>query len=54
VDAETPAGRVFSGSENSTLASLEHNRELGVVIVDPTVVAAVNPTLAYDCAGGAP
>jgi phosphatidylserine/phosphatidylglycerophosphate/cardiolipin synthase-like enzyme len=54
VDAARPGGRVFIGSENFTVASLEHNRELGVIIDTPAPVASVAATVAHDFAGATP
>ena len=45
---------VFVGSENDSVASLDDNRELGVVTADPAVVAPISAVVAGDAAGGAP
>jgi phosphatidylserine/phosphatidylglycerophosphate/cardiolipin synthase-like enzyme len=44
--------RAFIGSENFSQASLTRNRELGVILTDPAVLASVQATLAADFAGG--
>ena len=49
-DAGTPSARAFVGSENFSSASLDDNRELGLVISDPTIVAELAATLARDYA----
>ena len=46
--------RFFVGSENFSVASLERNRELGVISGDPTVAAALATVLARDQAAAAP
>jgi phosphatidylserine/phosphatidylglycerophosphate/cardiolipin synthase-like enzyme len=51
-DAGTSAQRVFIGSENFSTASLDYNRELGLITTDPTIVAPVGVTLSSDFAGG--
>jgi phosphatidylserine/phosphatidylglycerophosphate/cardiolipin synthase-like enzyme len=43
---------VFIGSENFSNASLTENRELGIIVSDPTVLTAVNTTLTSDFKGG--
>jgi cardiolipin synthase A/B len=53
-DAGTPAAKVDIGSENDTRASLDANRELGLTVTDPAVVASVAATLAGDFAAAAP
>lgn len=40
------------GSENFSIASLEYDRELGIVTSDPAIVAGINAVLARDFAGG--
>ena len=40
----------FVGSENFSSASLNHNRELGIVVTDPQVVAGLTQTIAADAA----
>ncbi len=54
VDAGGASGRVFVGSENFTAASLDDNRELGLILSDPTAVAAVGDIISHDFAGAAP
>jgi phosphatidylserine/phosphatidylglycerophosphate/cardiolipin synthase-like enzyme len=51
-DYGTVGARVFIGSENFSRASLTRNRELGLIISDPGVMAAINTTLSADFAGG--
>jgi cardiolipin synthase A/B len=51
-DAGRPAARAFVGSENFSTASLDHNRELGVVIGDPNVIGELTAALDTDAAGG--
>lgn len=54
VDAGIRAARVFVGSENFTGASMDQNRELGVIVGSPTVVGPVSAILADDFAGATP
>jgi cardiolipin synthase A/B len=42
------------GSQNFSVASLDYNRELGILTGDPAVAAAISATLAGDYAGAAP
>jgi phosphatidylserine/phosphatidylglycerophosphate/cardiolipin synthase-like enzyme len=44
--------RAFIGSQNFSTASLQYNRELGVVTTDAPVLAGVEATFAGDFAGG--
>jgi cardiolipin synthase A/B len=53
-DAGRPGQRVLVGSQNFSVASLDYNRELGILTSDPAVVAAVAATLAGDYARAAP
>jgi phosphatidylserine/phosphatidylglycerophosphate/cardiolipin synthase-like enzyme len=53
-DAARPGGRAFVGSENLADTSLLHDRELGVVLVDPTLVGQVAGTIADDVRSGQP
>ena len=53
-DAGRPGQRVLLGSQNFSVASLDYNRELGILSSDPAVVTAVAATLAGDYAGAAP
>lgn len=46
--------RALIGSQNFSIASLDYNRELGILTRAPAVVAAVSATLARDYAGAAP
>jgi cardiolipin synthase A/B len=50
-DAGRPGQRVLVGSQNFSVASLDYNRELGILTSDPAVVAAIAATLAGDYAG---
>lgn len=54
VDDVTPRRKAFVGSQNFSAASLNHNRELGLLTADATVVAALARTIKADAAGGAP
>lgn len=40
----------FTGSENFSSTSLDENRELGIVLADPTAVAALTATFSHDWA----
>ncbi len=53
-DAGRTGQRVLVGSQNFSVASLDYNRELGILTSDPAVVAAIAATLAGDYAGAAP
>jgi len=46
--------KVFLGSENFSSASLDQNRELGLITTDSAVLTSVHSTLASDYAGGTP
>ena len=50
-DAGRPSQRALVGSQNFSVASLDYNRELGILTADPAVVAAIAATLAGDYAG---
>jgi phosphatidylserine/phosphatidylglycerophosphate/cardiolipin synthase-like enzyme len=52
-DAGRADQRVLVGSQNFSVASLDYNRELGVLSTDPAVVAAIAATLSGDYAGAA-
>lgn len=52
VDAGVPGGRAFVGSENISDASLLHDRELGVVLVAPSLVHQVAAVVASDVSDG--
>ena len=54
VDAAGPEAQVFIGSQNFTAASFDDNRELGVIVTQPSVVAAVNAVVGHDFAGASP
>jgi cardiolipin synthase A/B len=53
-DAGRPGQRVLVGSQNFSVASLDYNRELGILTRDQALVAAVSATLARDYAGAKP
>ena len=44
----------FIGSENFSKSSLDNNRELGLTVPDPVIVAAADATFAADFAGAQP
>jgi phosphatidylserine/phosphatidylglycerophosphate/cardiolipin synthase-like enzyme len=48
IDAGTRHGMAFVGSENLTDASLLHNRELGIVLMQPHLVRRVAAVIAAD------
>jgi cardiolipin synthase A/B len=52
IDAGTTRGRAFVGSENISDSSLLHDRELGVVLVAPRLVAQVASVVARDVSDG--
>lgn len=54
VDAGTPHGRAFVGSENLSDASLFHDRELGVVLVNPALVGRLGALVEGDLREGQP
>jgi cardiolipin synthase A/B len=51
-DYGTPAARIFIGSENFSSTSLNDNRELGLIITTPAVLASVARTFAADFSHG--
>jgi phosphatidylserine/phosphatidylglycerophosphate/cardiolipin synthase-like enzyme len=53
-DDGTSRQKAFVGSQNFSAASLNHNRELGLLTADPTVVSALARTIKSDAAGAAP
>jgi cardiolipin synthase A/B len=53
-DAGRPGEQALVGSQNFSVASLDYNRELGILTRDQPLVAAVSATLAGDYAGAAP
>jgi phosphatidylserine/phosphatidylglycerophosphate/cardiolipin synthase-like enzyme len=53
-DIGHPGQQVLVGSQNFSVASLDYNRELGVLTRSPAAVAAVSSALAGDYAGAAP
>jgi cardiolipin synthase A/B len=52
VDAGTPHGRAFVGSENLSDTSLLHDRELGVVLVTSSLVSRLGALVDRDVADG--
>jgi cardiolipin synthase A/B len=52
-DAGRSGQRVLVGSQNFSVASLDYNRELGILTSNPGIVAAIAATLARDYAGAA-
>ncbi|HEU0116967.1 MAG TPA: phospholipase D-like domain-containing protein [Thermomicrobiales bacterium] len=46
--------RAFVGSQNFTATSLDQNREVGIVVDDPAVLARIEKTFAADFATGKP
>ncbi len=53
-DAGTAAARAFIGSENFSATSLWYNRELGIIFLNPTLIAAVEQTFARDWVAATP
>lgn len=53
-DAGTAQQRVFVGSQNFSAASLQRNRELGLLTADPVLVAAIASTITSDATGATP
>jgi cardiolipin synthase len=51
-DYGTPAARVYLGSENFSETSLDRNRELGLIIAGPAIMASLAHTFAGDFAHG--
>ena len=52
-DAGLPSGKAFLGSENFSVYSLTENRELGLTLTDPAIIASLAATLASDFNGAA-
>jgi cardiolipin synthase len=52
-DAGRSGQRVLVGSQNFSVASLGHNRELGILTSNAQIVAAISATLAHDYAEAA-
>jgi cardiolipin synthase len=52
VDAGTPHGRAFAGSENLSDTSLLHDRELGIVLVGSTLVSRLGELVDGDVSAG--
>jgi phosphatidylserine/phosphatidylglycerophosphate/cardiolipin synthase-like enzyme len=50
VDDGTPGAKAFVGSQNFSSASLNHNRELGLLTADPELVGALAKTIRTDAA----
>ncbi|HUC01465.1 MAG TPA: phospholipase D-like domain-containing protein [Candidatus Paceibacterota bacterium] len=53
-DAGGVATRAFIGSENFSAASLDNNRELGIVTADPAIVSGLVKTFISDWRGATP
>jgi cardiolipin synthase len=53
-DAGRAGRRALIGSQNFSVASLDYNRELGILTTSRPVIAAVNATVARDYAGATP
>ena len=53
-DAGQPTAQAFLGSENFSVYSLTQNRELGILLTDPTILQPLAATLAHDFAGATP
>ncbi|MFI9272682.1 putative Ig domain-containing protein [Kitasatospora sp. NPDC052896] len=47
-DYGTPTAKVFAGSENFSDNSLNHNRELGLIVSDPGVLSGIESTFDAD------
>ncbi|WP_404867841.1 phospholipase D-like domain-containing protein [Kitasatospora griseola] len=47
-DYGTSTAKVFAGSENFSDNSLNHNRELGLIIADPAVISGIESTFTAD------
>jgi phosphatidylserine/phosphatidylglycerophosphate/cardiolipin synthase-like enzyme len=54
VDAGGPSARAFAGSQNFSTASLDYNRELGVITGDTGVVSALASRIREDFAAATP
>lgn len=52
IDAD--GARVFIGSENFSVGSMQYNRELGLITTEPSIVSAVQTTLTSDFNGAQP
>ena len=53
-DAGRSSQQALVGSQNFSVASLDYNRELGILTRDKALIASVSATLASDYAGAAP
>ncbi len=51
-DAGRAGQRMMVGSENFSIASLDYNRELGIMISDPALITTVSKVVLADYAGG--
>ena len=51
VDAETAQRQAFVGSENFSAASLQRNRELGLLTADPVLIGSLARTIEADAEG---
>jgi phosphatidylserine/phosphatidylglycerophosphate/cardiolipin synthase-like enzyme len=52
IDAGTPHARAFVGSQNFSDASLRHDRELGIVLLTPTLVDRLAALIGSDVSAG--
>lgn len=50
-DAGTASARAFIGSENFSATSLDYNRELGIIFLNPALIASITQKFAKDWAG---
>jgi cardiolipin synthase A/B len=51
---ESDTSRVFLGSENFSVGSLQHNRELGLITTSKPILQAINTTFVSDYAAATP
>jgi cardiolipin synthase len=51
-DYDAPNASAFVGSENFSDASLDENRELGLVVADPAILSSIHGTVTRDFVGG--
>jgi hypothetical protein len=51
-DYGTSTAKVFAGSEDFSDNSLNHNRELGLIVNDPDVLSEIETTFISDFNGG--
>ena len=53
-DAGLTSSAAFVGSQNFSTASLDYNRELGIITADPGIVNGLDGVMAEDFAAAAP